>query len=111
MAKKNVGVFSFTCDEGCSIYLIEIFNNKLIKWLENIELKSLDERFVIRGPIKADERVVIVAVDDDSLTEVGRWPWPRDKMAQLTDKIMGEYGAKALGFDIVFSEAQLNPIA
>lgn len=36
--KKKVGIFSLTCDEGCSIYLIEIFNNKLLQWLEKIEL-------------------------------------------------------------------------
>jgi len=36
--KKKVGIFSMTCDEGCSIFLIEIFNKKLIGWLEKIEL-------------------------------------------------------------------------
>lgn len=36
--KKRVGVFSLTCDEGCSIYLTEIFNKKLFEWLEKIEL-------------------------------------------------------------------------
>lgn len=36
--KKQVGVFSFACDEGCSIYLIEIFNTKLIEWLEKMDL-------------------------------------------------------------------------
>jgi len=36
--KKKVGVFTFTCDEGCSIYLIEIFNKKLIAWLEKMDL-------------------------------------------------------------------------
>jgi len=36
--KKRIGVFSLTCDEGCSIYLTEIFNHKLIEWLEKIEL-------------------------------------------------------------------------
>ncbi len=36
--KKKVGIFSFTCDEGCSIYLVEIFNKKLIEWLEKIEI-------------------------------------------------------------------------
>ena len=36
--KKRVGIFSFTCDEGCSIYLLEIFNKKLLEWLEKIEL-------------------------------------------------------------------------
>ena len=37
--KKKVGIFSFTCDEGCSIYLTEIFNTKLMEWLEKMELK------------------------------------------------------------------------
>lgn len=36
--KKRVGIFSLTCDEGCSIYLIEIFNKKLPGWLEKMEL-------------------------------------------------------------------------
>lgn len=36
--KKKVGVFSLTCDEGCSIYMIEIFNKKLLEWLEKMEL-------------------------------------------------------------------------
>lgn len=35
--KKKVGIFSLTCDEGCSIYLIEIFNKKLLEWLDSIE--------------------------------------------------------------------------
>lgn len=37
--KKKVGIFTFTCDEGCTIYLIEIFNNKLVGWLEKIDIK------------------------------------------------------------------------
>ena len=36
--KKRVGIFSLTCDEGCSILLTEIFNNKLLSWLEKMEL-------------------------------------------------------------------------
>lgn len=45
--KKKVGIFSFTCDEGCSIYLIEIFNKKLAEWLPKMEIKyflSVKER-------------------------------------------------------------------
>lgn len=36
--KKRVGIFSLTCDEGCSVYLTEIFNKKLLGWLEKMEL-------------------------------------------------------------------------
>ncbi len=37
--KLKVGFFSFTCDEGCSIYLIEIFNKKLEEWLKKMEIR------------------------------------------------------------------------
>src|SRR4030042_2040159 len=37
-AKKRVGIFSLTCDEGCSIFLTEIFNKKLLEWLEKMEI-------------------------------------------------------------------------
>lgn len=36
--KKRVGIFSLTCDEGCSIMLTEIFNQKLVGWLEKMDL-------------------------------------------------------------------------
>lgn len=50
--KKRVGIFSFTCDEGCTIYLTEIFNTKLLDWLKKIELHyflSVKERQPIEG--------------------------------------------------------------
>ncbi|MDT8376540.1 MAG: CHASE2 domain-containing protein [Mariprofundaceae bacterium] len=88
------------------------FSTALIRpdFIEQIELKSLDQRFKIRGPIAPDARVVIVAIDDNSLSEIGRWPWPRDRIADLVDMILNKYGAKAIGFDIVFSEEQANPL-
>ncbi len=79
-------------------------------FIEQIELKSLDARFKTRGPITPDHRIVIVAVDDKSLTKIGRWPWSRDKIAQIVDRLISEYGVKSIGFDIVFSEAQNNPL-
>ncbi|MDQ6953766.1 MAG: adenylate/guanylate cyclase domain-containing protein [Mariprofundaceae bacterium] len=77
---------------------------------DQLELKILDEQFKIRGEISHDRRVIIVGVNNNDLSEIGRWPWSRDKIATIVDRIMGEYHAKALGFDIVFSEKQLNPI-
>jgi len=79
-------------------------------FLENIERKTLDERFVLRGPIPHDPHIVILAIDNASVTEVGRWPWSRDKIAAIVDRVLGQYGARALGFDIIFSEQQRNPL-
>jgi len=51
-----------------------------------------------------EDRVVIIDIDEKSLAEVGRWPWPRERMAGLTSKLLQDYGVAALGFDIVFAE-------
>jgi adenylate cyclase len=54
-------------------------------------------------PGRASSRVAIVDIDERSLAAVGQWPWRRDVMARLTDKLH-ELGAAAIAFDIVFAE-------
>ena len=51
-----------------------------------------------------DERVVIVDIDEKSLKEIGRWPWPREQTARLTRNLFEQYGVAAVGFDVVFAE-------
>jgi len=76
--------------------------------LRFIELKSLDLRMVYRGTIKPGGEVVIVAIDEKSLSELGRWPWSRAQIAKLVDSLK-EYGVKVVGFDVVFSEPEGEP--
>jgi adenylate cyclase len=45
----------------------------------------------------------VVQIDESSLARIGQWPWPRTTMADLTQKL-GEAGAAAIVFDIVFAE-------
>jgi adenylate cyclase len=47
------------------------------------------------------EKMIIVTMDDQSIEELGSWPWPREYHAQLiTD--LNQAGAKTIGFDILF---------
>ncbi|MGZ3579449.1 MAG: CHASE2 domain-containing protein, partial [Syntrophales bacterium] len=78
-----------------------------VPFLRFMELKALDLRMVSRGKLPVGVETVIVAIDEKSLSELGRWPWPRTTIARLVDKLKG-YGAKAVGFDIVFSEPDQN---
>jgi diguanylate cyclase (GGDEF)-like protein/PAS domain S-box-containing protein len=49
------------------------------------------------------ENIVILAIDEQSLSQYGQWPWPRSIHANLIDKLsIG--GARAIGFDIIFAE-------
>ena len=71
--------------------------------LELYDMKVLDLRQRLRGPISTSGVVVIVAIDEASLAELGRWPWPRARLATLVDRLT-EGGARAIGFDILFDQ-------
>ncbi|MBL6998358.1 MAG: CHASE2 domain-containing protein [Gammaproteobacteria bacterium] len=51
--------------------------------------------------------IIIIAIDDESLNTLGRWPWPRSIHAQLIEQLTRE-SARAIGLDIVFSEPDLD---
>ena len=53
-----------------------------------------------------EERITIVAIDERSISEIGPWPWSRDVMAELTDKIQ-QSGAQLQIHDIVYPESEL----
>jgi adenylate cyclase len=50
-----------------------------------------------------DAAVRIVDIDDESLSRLGQWPWPRTLVARLVNEL-AERGAAAIAFDIVFAE-------
>jgi CHASE2 domain-containing sensor protein/signal transduction histidine kinase len=49
--------------------------------------------------------IIIVAIDDYSLTQLGRWPWPRQLHAALLDRLTNA-GARRVGLDIILSEPE-----
>ncbi len=51
---------------------------------------------------KASGDIVLVAIDDRSLREFGRWPWPRRRHAEIINKL-SEAGAKRTFVDIIFN--------
>ena len=58
---------------------------------------------------RAHSPVQVVLIDAPSLAAVGAWPWSRYAMARLTEAIAGR-GARAIGFDVLFPEAdRLSP--
>lgn len=74
---------------------------------ETLEEKLYDYRFKVRGTIKPPDTVVIAAIDEKSIEKLGRWPWDRDKIAELVNKL-NNAGAEIIVFDIIFSEKDKN---
>jgi adenylate cyclase len=53
--------------------------------------------------------VRVIDIDEASLREFGQWPWPRDRIATLVDRL-SDMGASAIAFDILFAEPdRLSP--
>jgi len=73
-------------------------------FIEKLDAALYDLKVRLFRPQGVDERIVIVDIDEKSLREVGRWPWPRAQTAKLTENLFGQYGVAAVGFDIVFAE-------
>jgi adenylate cyclase len=71
--------------------------------VERADLAIYDWRMRVQAP-RLDPRIVIVDIDEKSLAEVGRWPWSRDVVAQLVERLAGQYGAQTIAFDVVFAE-------
>ncbi|MDP8248122.1 MAG: adenylate/guanylate cyclase domain-containing protein [Candidatus Tritonobacter lacicola] len=76
--------------------------------LDVLELKTLDLRFRIRGPISPGNPIAIAAIDQKSIDRLGRWPWPRSTIGTLLETLK-ERGALAIGMDVVFASPDNNP--
>jgi serine/threonine-protein kinase len=57
---------------------------------------------------QASDRVVVIAIDDQSINNIGRWPWPRDLHAELINRL-SEGGARVIGQTVFFLEPQIDP--
>ncbi len=70
--------------------------------LRPFERMYQNTHFQLRGPLPPGPEVVIAAIDEKSIDELGRWPWPRSKLTEIVEKLV-ERDVRVIGFDMVFS--------
>jgi len=75
-----------------------------VGFIEQLDSIIYDARLRLTMPGRGDPRIVILDIDEKSLGELGRWPWGRDRMAGLMDKLFDHYRVAAVGFDVVWAE-------
>lgn len=73
------------------------------EWLVDARLRAFDLYQSLRPRSVASQPVVIVAIDDDSISSLGQWPWPRTTFADLVDRLTA-LGAAAIAIDVLFVE-------
>ncbi|MGD9537243.1 MAG: CHASE2 domain-containing protein [Alphaproteobacteria bacterium] len=72
---------------------LQVFRNKVFDLYQRAQPREFTK-----------QPVVIVDIDEESLAEIGQWPWPRTILADLVRKLLVDYRAPAAAFDVVFAE-------
>lgn len=71
--------------------------------LQEIRLRTFDLYQNLNPRTVAFRPVVIVDIDEESLSTYGQWPWPRTMIAGLITRL-SDMKTVAIAFDVVFSE-------
>ena len=96
------------------LVLVAIFAGHAAAWyrlplLSELEAILVDVRIRAVTPYVADDRIVIVDIDEKSLREKarggeGHWPWPRDRLALLVTDLFHKYQVSLVAMDLLLSE-------
>jgi signal transduction histidine kinase len=92
---------------GIIASLLVFFANR---WDGTLSLDNLfyDQLSSVSRPA-ADPNTLLINIDDYSLAQVGKWPWPRDVHAQMIDKLQ-TLGPRSITLDVILSETS-DPLA
>lgn len=93
ISKTNVRALLITIGVAVLISLAYVFGF-FDSWQERIQ-----DRFFIKSDIPGN--ILIIGIDDASLTNLGQWPWPRKNFAEAVSRLQT---AKIIGIDVHFSE-------
>src|SRR6185295_12142116 len=75
--------------------------------IPSLERKAYDVGVIATSRTPPD-RVAVIGIDDQSLANIGRWPWSREVLARMTDRL-SDAKAKVIGYGVAFSEPQIDP--
>ena len=74
--------------------------------MQSLERKAYDIGLLATSRIPSD-KVAVIAIDDRSISNLGRWPWPRSKQADML-KLLSDSHAKVIGTSVLFFEPQVD---
>jgi serine/threonine-protein kinase len=82
-----------------------------VLWKSTDLFESLERRFYdvasTQSARQPSDRIAVIAIDDTSIANIGRWPWPRDVHAELIDKLAAAK-AKTIAYNAFFFEPQTD---
>ncbi|MCX7142085.1 MAG: serine/threonine-protein kinase [Proteobacteria bacterium] len=91
---------------GVAVVIFVVLFNRVSDLIPSLERKAYDLGVVATSRTPLD-KIAIIAIDDQSLANLGRWPWSRDVLAKMTDSLSAAK-AKVIGYTVLFSEPQVD---
>jgi adenylate cyclase len=89
-----------------SVLLVVLFYYTQNPFFESFEARTYDLRFKsLRGAVPVHPDIAVIAIDDKSIAELGRFPWTREHYVRLLDQL-ATARPKAVMFDVFFPEAE-----
>lgn len=92
-----------------SLALMACLLTLLLEWQRPAFIVRVDEglrdTFLrLSADLSPENRLVVIDISEQSLSDIGPWPWPRHKIADLTEILLGTYGARIVGLDMYLEE-------
>jgi len=87
-----------------TVFALHVAGAPRLEILDRIENYLYDVRVRLTMPGTVDPRIVIIDIDETSQQVLGQWPWPRETLAGLVDRLFDDYRIAVLGLDVLFAE-------
>ena len=104
---KKSGFWSTDWFFGLLIVIVVLSIHFTTGFFKSLETKAYDWGVGATSKQPSD-RVAVIAIDQQSINNIGRWPWPRDVHAAMIDKLAAAK-AKVIGHTVLFFEPQQDP--
>src|SRR5580704_880852 len=75
--------------------------------IQSLERKAYDMG-VQASSRNPSEKIAVIAIDKESIDNIGRWPWSREIQAKMIDSLANAK-AKVIGVTVFYSEPQVDP--
>lgn len=84
----------------CVVFSFVVMSGELMSAFDWIDWRHSDILFRRRGMVEADRKIKILEIDDDSIKQVGQYPWPRSTYKKLIDKLVKD-GVSVVALDVL----------
>jgi CHASE2 domain-containing sensor protein/signal transduction histidine kinase len=85
------------------IILFQVNSNDLWNWTQGLDY-SIYDNHIQNFPLPADNKILIIEIDEQSLSLLGDWPWPRSYHAQMIN-LLTQADASVIAYNVIFSSS------